>query len=248
MTWEVLNTKIVSLKLFLRGDVSLAQFARKLLPTAIRPSRKGVVRLFGNPFLCADTSEFLALYYEIVHANQYHVELIKNNGTVVDAGANVGVFSVLAAVKHPGATIFAFEPAPATFEILKENVKHYSNIRVFNCALGEREGVISFVITPNAGTNHVGNGGIPIPMKTIDSLGTRVDFLKMDTEGYEANIIKGAVETIKKWKPVIAMPAYHKPDDKTELPALLSSITPYNCELHHEAEEDLICQPQRVDL
>jgi len=69
-----------------------------------------------------------------------------------------------------------------------------------------------------------------------------MDFLKIDTEGYEAEILKGAAGTIKKYKPVLALSAYHKPNDKKELPELVNSIAPYDCELL--GGEDLICKPK----
>ena len=84
----------------------------------------------------------------------------------------------------------------------------------------------------------------PISIVTLDSLNLpKVDFIKIDTEGYEAPILRGARETIKRCRPIISMSAYHNPNDKTELPALLNSITPYRCELHRGSEEDFICKP-----
>ena len=78
-------------------------------------------------------------------------------------------------------------------------------------------------------------------MKTLDSLGINFDFLKMDTEGAEGIILQGAAETIKKMKPILAFSAYHHPEDKEELPKLVSSIAPYNFKVILEDEEDLIC-------
>ncbi len=180
----------------------------------------------------------------IVIYNQYHVELIKEKAIVVDAGANIGVFSIFAAQKHPDATIYAFEPTPSTFKKLQENTAKYSNIKCFNYALGSINESVNIVDLGNfSGRNYIGDVGIPVEMKTIDSLNIKMDFLKMDTEGYEADIIKGATETIKKYRPVIAMSAYHKPEDKTQLPILVSSIAPYICELHYDCEEDFICKP-----
>ncbi len=64
-----------------------------------------------------------------------------------------------------------------------------------------------------------------------------MDF-RTSTEGYEAQILEGAHETIKKWKPVIAMSAYHGKDDKKNLPRILKNICKeYVCELHKDAEE-----------
>ena len=222
-------------------------FLRRL-PWSFRlPSKNTVMKLFGNPFLVPmpirNVSAFFDGIKSIIFCNQYHVELI-HDGVIVDAGANMGIFSVFVAIKHPNATILAFEPTPLIFEALQENVKYYPNIKAFNCGLGEKQGKASLVINDRFfSSNHIGEGGIPVDIQTIDGLNTRVDFLKIDTEGYEANILKGATETIRKWKPVIAMSAYHKPEDKTELPALLNSIAPYDCELWHNYEDDFICTP-----
>jgi hypothetical protein len=52
----------------------------------------------------------------------------------------------------------------------------------------------------------------------------RVDFIKIDAEGSEREIIKGAKETIKRFKPKMAIAAYHLPDDKKVIPELVLSI------------------------
>jgi FkbM family methyltransferase len=156
----------------------------------------------------------------------------------------MGTFSIFAAVKHPDATIYAFEPAPKTFAVLKENTKYYPNIKVFNTGLGEREEKMPFVIGPHSGENYIGaDGDISVDIQTIDGLNMEINFIKMDTEGYEGNILRGAQETIKRWRPIIAMSAYHKPEDKTELPRLVNAAAPYSCKLFTDCEEDLICTP-----
>jgi hypothetical protein len=52
----------------------------------------------------------------------------------------------------------------------------------------------------------------------------RVDFIKIDTEGFEKERIKGAEKTIKEFKPRLAIAAYHFPDDKKAIPELVLSI------------------------
>jgi FkbM family methyltransferase len=56
---------------------------------------------------------------------------------VFDVGANIGMFSLYAAQKWPGARLFSFEPVPRTFDALSRNVAHLPNVRVFNMALGD---------------------------------------------------------------------------------------------------------------
>ncbi len=217
-----------------------------MVPHRLRPVKFNTkVRFFKHPFSAPDGElEGLILFLcQIVIQDQYHAKLIKDGDTVVDAGANMGVFSVLAA-QNPAVTVWAFEPTPSTFELLKENTKYYPNIRCCNYALGEANKQSSILLRVGSGTNCIGEGGIPVLMRTIDSFNITMDFLKIDTEGYEANILKGAAETIKKCKPIIAMSAYHNPEDKAELPKLLNSIAPYDCELYYDCEEDFICKPK----
>jgi len=248
------------------GFISFYYTCRQTLPSFLKRKTTAEAVLFGKPFrVSKGIKEFIECREQIVEKDQYHTALIKPNDFVIDAGANAGVFSVFVAAKHPNTTIYAFEPTPETFSNLKENTKYYKNIHAFNDALGETEKRAIFVINPNSSesnrveeNNYITQNGflramyrtfkllacdIRVKIKTIDSLNIRCDFLKMDTEGYEVNILKGATKTIKKWKPIIAMSAYHKPNDKKELPLLLNSIAPYKCELFHDAEEDFICKP-----
>lgn len=236
-------------KLYLAGDISFSQALHKTLPTRLQPKlpqRAITVKLFGKPFIVpdGDVPVFIGLVSEIVHCDQYHTELIHDGAHVLDAGANTGIFSIFVARKYPKATIYAFEPAPATFAALKENVRDYPNIKIFNYGLGDENRAAAMVINDSSIGNYVSDGGtVPVQIRTIDSFDIQADFLKIDTEGYEANIIKGATEMIQRCRPAIVMSAYHKPEDKKELPALLNGIVSYTCQLRSDFEEDLVCIP-----
>ncbi len=74
---------------------------------------------------------------------------------------------------------------------------------------------------PYSGTNYIGEGGLPISVKTLDGLNLNVNFLKIDVEGYEPNVLRGARETIKRCKPIIVMEANHEPEKQKSLPTSL---------------------------
>lgn len=247
---EAIKLRILYGKMLLTGNLSFSLAAFFMLPASMRPKMDSLksFSIYGKPFITPkgprELRTALNLIHEIIGLNQYRVQLIKDDAVVIDAGANMGVFSIFAAVNHPRASIHAFEPTPSTFEVLRENTKYYPNIKIYNFGLGEKEKKASILLASGSGGNYIGEGGIPVQIKTIDSFNLPADFVKMDTEGYEANILRGVAETLRKYKPIIVMSAYHKPNDKIELPALLNGIAPYNCELRHDHEDDLTCRPK----
>lgn len=89
-----------------------------------------------------------------------------------------------------------------------------------------------------------------IPIETLDIFCQehqipKVDLIKIDTEGSEKQILKGAAETIKKYQPIICCSAYHFKDDKIAIPKLLSEISGnYQYRLLKRDEEVLIFQPK----
>lgn len=212
------------------GQLTLHQVWLMMLPSFLRPR------------------ELSWHTFPIMAMNQYRVDLIKDGDVVVDGGAFHGVFSIFVAEQRPRSTIYAFEPTPSTFKVLRAATKKYPNIKCFNYALGNENKMTSIVeIRAGKGcANYIGEGGTPIEMRTIDSFGIPMNFLKMDAEASEGIILKGAADTIKKHRPIIAMSAYHKPGDRTELPEILNAIAPYDCALQDNGEEDFVCRPRGV--
>jgi FkbH-like protein/FkbM family methyltransferase len=87
------------------------------------------------------------LYREIFEEQCYlrHGLTLRDGATVVDIGANIGLFSLFVMSRVSGARIYAFEPAPAAFELLKANCEAYSeSARAFNAGVAERPGTASF--------------------------------------------------------------------------------------------------------
>ncbi|MCE7040571.1 FkbM family methyltransferase [Dyadobacter sp. CY312] len=142
-----------------------------------------------------------------------HVEMLflmhylRPEDTFVDIGANVGVYSVLAG-GVTGAKSISFEPIPSTFANLKRNIV-YNNLQdrteLFNMGVGDKEETLVFSNALDA-INHVitdGNysGSVTnVPVNSLDNLmkNRTPNFLKIDVEGFEANVINGATETLNR--------------------------------------------------
>jgi len=128
----------------------------------------------------------------------------KRLNTVVQAGGSIGVWPNLLSKYFK--TVYTFEPEPISFECLDKNV-HGMNVIKSNSALGEINKVISMnriSLTAHKVSSLPGN----IPMITIDSLRLlNCDAILLDVEGYEWNVLQGAVITINKYKPLILVEA-----------------------------------------
>jgi FkbM family methyltransferase len=118
---------------------------------------------------------------------------------VLEAGAHVGEFSTAAA--RIVAQVYTFEPDPKTFACLKRNTEGVANIAIHNAGLGERDGTADFFISrTNADSSFLlpdaHEEKLTVPMRTIASVMdsyklAKLDFLKVEAEGYEPEILKG---------------------------------------------------------
>ena len=105
-------------------------------------------------------------------------------------------------------------------------------------ALSENEGEMQ--IASGGGSPPITEiGGTPAKVTTVDKFVEanklpRVDFIKMDVEGHELKVLAGARETIKTFKPSLALSAYHRGDDLIKLPKFLLELNPgYKFYLRH---------------
>ena len=139
-----------------------------------------------------------------------HIELwhrwIPNKGVCIQAGGAFGMYPRLHAKYFE--RVYTFEPNPVSFFILVNNCQ-MGNIFKFNMALGAEAGMVDLNMadTANMGTHQI----IPassrpyIPIMPLDAFAwDSVDFIQLDTEGYEKNVLDGAMKTITKFKPAIS--------------------------------------------
>jgi len=123
---------------------------------------------------------------------------IRPGDVVIDIGANIGWYSKMAELKQ--AEVFAFEPDPRNFQVLKQNCP---SAHLFEAALGDSESIITINYNPdNFGDTRVSTAGsIVVPQTTLDTvIGSRaseIRAIKMDVQGWEPYVLDGAANTMK---------------------------------------------------
>lgn len=117
----------------------------------------GTVRLGpGLHVACANLHEARATYSEIFQQRGYLRDgiTVGDGDTVIDVGANIGLFSLFVKGVAPGATVFAFEPAPETFGLLQANIAaHGLDVSAEACALSAADGEAAFFHYPGMSVN-----------------------------------------------------------------------------------------------
>ena len=138
------------------------------------------------------------------------IQMTRQRRVVVQAGGNLGVFPKYMSGFFE--TVYTFEPEPELFEIMAQNAPE-RNIIKFQAALGcERQLVHMSRVRrqQDGGNSHEGithvSGAGKIPTLQIDDLGLPIcDLVYLDIEGYEFYALKGAVKTVERCQPLIAV-------------------------------------------
>jgi len=125
----------------------------------------------------------------------------------VDVGANSGSYSILAG-KAVGARGYAFEPVPASYTRLVENMRlnHLEHtVKCFNVAVGKSDGTVEFTAALDTENHVIANGEphentLSIQVTTLDRVlrDENPTLLKIDVEGYETPVLEGATECLRK--------------------------------------------------
>ena len=139
------------------------------------------------------------------------------DSVVYDVGANIGGHTLWFAQQCPQGLVYAFEPQRALANMLCGSVAMCGlsdRVCVTCCALGDQEGEAEFAqLDYDAANNFGGLGlgmgaGVNVPVLTMDMLGLPgPDFIKVDVEGFETQVLVGGQETIKAHKPVMSVEA-----------------------------------------
>jgi FkbM family methyltransferase len=144
---------------------------------------------------------------------------LKKDFIVFDIGANIGTTVMPFAKKCETGFVYAFEPNPDTVNLLNNNLglNNFENIEIYNLGLGNNPGnkKLYRINENNFGMDRIMSTGIQkqfpafdITISTIDLFVKekqikRIDLIKIDTEGYETEIIKGGINTIREFHPLL---------------------------------------------
>jgi FkbM family methyltransferase len=187
------------------------------LPIAIPGSPKFRLAIHGFDLVAMPLYWRGARGYERAAVRTY-LGLLDGCGTVIDVGAYIGLYSILAGLHDGDRRIYAFEPMPAIADVLMENLRlnRLSNVEVVRAAAADRDGEADLYI-PYAGlpTSSSLRSGfrqaretIRVPAVSIDSFVRergveRVDLMKIDTETTESEVLTGASGVVDRDEPVI---------------------------------------------
>ena len=141
-------------------------------------------------------------------------QVVQPGMVVLEIGANLGAHTVfLAKATGPQGVVHAFEPQRTIFQILCANIalNALNNVFTYQMAVGRERGIINvpnidYSVTQNFGGLSLGNWreGYSVHVATIDSLPLLAcHFIKIDVEGMEGEVIAGAAQTIRQFRPVL---------------------------------------------
>lgn len=171
------------------------------------------------------------------------IELCTNKGLALDIGANVGLWSRDLCKEF--SQVIAFEPVEDFRTCLLKNVTS-SNFEVKACALGEQDTQINMVITAeNTGHSHVDTASIgagSIPMYRLDSLTLpKIDYIKIDCEGYENTILRGAKKTILRDCPIMVVEhKKHKDVGHADVDQALNTLVSWGAKILTNVKNDYV--------
>lgn len=161
--------------------------------------------------------------------------LIKEGDTVVDIGANIGIYTMfLSGYVGSSGKVFSIEPVPQTFDILNFNIKKLGldNVKTINCAISDTDCDVTMEVPSDetgiknyfrARIAHKNTGHflrqVTVKAKSTDTLFSELElskpisFIKCDVEGHELQCVQGTINIIKKRKPAWLIEISGDPDN-----------------------------------
>jgi FkbM family methyltransferase len=203
-----------------RGLLSTAYCIREITKQQFQKNPTDIARVNGyDIFLRPDDVGYGASMMAVIgwyepETTELFKKILKPGMKVVDVGANIGWFTLLSASLTRGdGVVYAFEPEPTNFELLRRSVfrNHFSNVKLFQKCISDKDGAESLNVA-NYGqfgshsiVRQVGDKKIHVTAAKLDTLVAElnighIDLLKIDVEGAEQKVMRGAVTLIENSK------------------------------------------------
>ena len=191
------------------------------------------------PYIARNSKDYDSININEGTYERFGIEVAEGD-VVIDCGANIGLFSLFAGSKH-ASRVISFEPVNYAHDILIKNLKinNFKETQFITERFGlsnRNENVKISINEENIGSNSIiGNVGVQktesinvimLDDYIRDNNISKVDFIKADIEGAERLMLEGAKETLKKFKPKLAICTYHFPDDVEVLTKIIKEANP----------------------
>lgn len=210
-------------------------------------------RMWAHPD-CVVSSALIYSEWPEFHEFQFIRRRLKPDDAIVDVGANVGhVLLLLSDLVNPNHMI-GFEPTPVTFGRLKENwaLNGWAIGQLHQCAVGAEDGQLFIPDTPSPVTTNSlkstrGDHEVAVDVKPLDAMGDwlgkgPVGLLKIDVEGFEPDVVRGAMVFLKSRRPRLVM--FESLDGKLD-PQIANC---FSAAAYHVFQLDPAGQPDFVNL
>ncbi len=129
---------------------------------------------------------------------QFYARTLKRDDVVFDVGANIGYTLVQFAPKVE--KVVAYEPSPRAYALLSATAEQFDNVILRHTAVGDQEGSIAFSEEADLSVSSVGSGDLKVPVVVLDdevaALGLVPTFVKIDVEGHEPAVLRGAMRLL----------------------------------------------------
>jgi len=185
-----------------------------------------LIRIAGRDFSITGDPGYLAAMGDNFEPSivSLYSAMTSANDRVLDVGANIGLTACAFSTLCPDGRIACVEPVPRTYRYLQQNTSNLKNVSLFQHALGSAPGELRMQGNPDflAGSFVADAYNIPdeghfverVPVKTLDSAFSsfgldRLDFMKVDVEGFELEVFEGGRDILNEYKPDVFLEMNH---------------------------------------
>jgi len=225
-------------------------------------NEEGSLNLFGKNFYYLNLEDVLGSISQIIVNDEYNLKnFLKDDYVIFDIGANIGVFTCFCATLAKNGKVFAFEPVSFVFDLLKKNTRDYDNVECYKIGFSSEIEEKEILIRQWApGDSTIQDSPIERPhqsfdlkekieISTLDNFVSekklrRIDFIKIDVEGYEDEVLKGGIETIKKFKPILGVSLHSQFFEKEIREIFEKEIKNYEIKKSEKDPNDIFCLPK----